>query len=144
MIFIVMMVILISRAMITWSSMRMFLKRGKLLHHLTSLYNLDKYKKLCTNLHKTWTNMKKKLDKYEKTCTTSGRPSSSMSARCPRLCLLVRMRGWIWLLAIADSRSEDNWFEKNYAEDEEEHLMVRMRILFWPSVKWWLYITWWS
>ena len=48
-----MMVILISRAMITWSSMRMFLKRGKLLHHLTSLYNLDKYKKLWTNLHKT-------------------------------------------------------------------------------------------
>ena len=45
MIFIVMMVILISRAMITWSSMRMFLKRGKLLHHLTNLYNLDKYKK---------------------------------------------------------------------------------------------------
>ena len=26
--------------MITWSSMRMFLKRGRLLHHLTSLYSL--------------------------------------------------------------------------------------------------------
>ena len=53
-----MMVILISRAMITWSSMRMFLKRGKLLHHLTNLYNLDKFKKM--------DKYNKNVDKYRK------------------------------------------------------------------------------